>query len=481
MTAHGTKRGSHADVSAGKSTKRGRTDRLSTSGPVAAAAWLQKRLLLVVALLAWTSQSAHAITLEAALVRTLENNPAIREAKARLEQAAGRRISLRATALPDARVLTPAGVQGGKRAGEKSVEPFAFARGVFTQPLFDAAIPASYRRGNIELLLAEQRLNVAVMEQLHTARLAFYTAAYNNSLLALGEAQRQRLEKNVRAQSDRYEAGKADRQAVVVARLLEQEVKPRVEESRRLAGGALLALARTMGDDLGPAGKVPVVSSELSFDAVSLDVEAESAGAIARRADLKLARLLVRAALEDQRITAAAYYPKLDASISGDYIPVSDIRGGSEGSARRSDDIVSSEARLGVLYTWRVIDNGRTGGAGARQRAVREGNKLVVAQLEAQVPRELARIQNNLNALQARDDALSKASHVAEQTLADVQNNLAQGLSSPLEYRSAESSYLQTQAGILGVAFEQNLALAERDRVTGRYFQFFDDTGAKLH
>ncbi len=76
---------------------------------------------------------------------------------------------------------------------------------------------------------------------------------------------------------------------------------------------------------------------------------------------------------------------------------------------------------------------------------------------------------------------MSKASHVAEQTLADVQNNLAQGLSSPLEYRSAESSYLQTQAGILGVAFEQNLALAERDRVTGRYFQFFDDTGAKLH
>lgn len=439
------------------------------------------RLLVGFALLAWFAHPAAAITLDAALARTLENNPEIREAKARIEEAAGRRVVLRATALPDARVFTPAGVQGGHRAGEKSVQPFAFARGLFTQPLFDAAIPASYRRGNIELLLAEQRLNVAVMDQLHTARLAFYTAAYNQSLLALGEAQRERLEKNVRAQSDRYEAGTADRQAVVVARLLEEEVKPRVEESRRVGRGALLTLARTMGADLGPAGGLPTVESDLAFRAVSIDVNAEAATAIAYRADLKLARLLARAATEDQRIIEAAYYPRFDASISGDYIPVSDIRRGSEGSARRSDDIVSSEARLGAVATWRVIDNGKVGGAVTQQSAAREINELVVAQLEAQLPRELARIQNNLEALQARHDALSKAATVAEQTLNDVQNNLAQGLFSPLEYRSAETSYLQTKAGILGVAFEQNLALAERDRLTGRYFQFSGDTKAKLH
>ncbi len=74
--------------------------------------------------------------------------------------------------------------------------------------------------------------------------------------------------------------------------------------------------------------------------------------------------------------------------------------------------------------------------------------------------------------MQARQDALSKATVVAERTVADVQANLMQGLSSQLEYRTAESSYLQTKAGLLGVAFQQNLARAERDRITGRYFQF---------
>ena len=80
---------------------------------------------------------------------------------------------------------------------EPDPQPFGLARGFFTQPLFDAAVPASRRRGDMEVLLAQQRLNVAVVEQLHAARIAFYTALFNDSLRELGEAQRQRLAENV--------------------------------------------------------------------------------------------------------------------------------------------------------------------------------------------------------------------------------------------------------------------------------------------
>lgn len=424
---------------------------------------------------------ANGITLDAVFARTLENNPAIREAKIRLEEAAGRRLVLRATALPDSRILIPAGVQGGKRAGESSVQPFAFAQGYLRQPIFDARIPASYRRGNVEVLIAKQRLNLAVLEQLHAARIAFYTAAHNDALRALGEQQRERLTNNVRAQTDRYQAGEAQRGAVTLAQLLEQEVKPRLEESRRVSNGALLQLAQIMSDDLGPAAKLPSAEGSLQFAATSLDVEAEAAAAVQDRPDLKLARLLVRAAEEDQRIIEAAYYPAISAEISGNYIPVTDIRRGSEGSARRSDDIISSELRGGAIYSWRVIDNGKVGGAVLRAKAAREINQAVLAQLEADVPRGLARIQNNLRALQARHTALNKAAAVAEQTVTDVESNFSQGLSSQLEYRTAESSFLETKAGLLAVAFEQNLALAERDRITGRYFQFSDDTNGKVH
>ena len=431
--------------------------------------------------LAMPTASLRAVTLDAALARTLEKNPAILQAKTRLEQAAGRRVVLRASSLPDARIAVYGGVQGGERAGEKETQPFAFGQGFFVQPLFNAAIPPSYRRGNIEVLIAQQQLNVAVIEQLHGARVAFYTAAYNDSLRVLGEAQRQRLEGNVAAQSDRYQVGRADRGALTMARVLDQEMTPRLEESRRVSRGALLKLAQAMGDDLGQGATLPNADGELQFAAVQRNVDSASTAALQRRADLKLARLLVRAAAEDQRIIEAAYYPAINGTISGDYIPVSEIRRGSEGSARRSDDIISSEARAGVGYTWRVVDNGRVYGAAKRQRAIREINELVVSRLEASVPRELMQIDNTLRAIDARQASLSKAATVAERNVADIQSSLREGLSSQLEYRSAESSFLESKAGLLSAAFEQKMALAEWDRATGRYFQFSDDTAAKLH
>ena len=423
----------------------------------------------------------HAITLEAALTRTLEKNPSILQAKAQLERASGRRLVLRSLGFRDARLQIPGGLQGGKRAGEDPVQPFAFARGSLTQPLFHAGLPATYRRGDTEVLLAQQRLNVAVMDQLHLARVSFYTAAYQDSLRALGESQRERLEGNVRTQTDRYQAGQTERGAVTVARLLEEELLPRIEQSRRVSGAALLKLSETMGEDLGAGGKALTTEGSLQFAQTQIDFDAIAASALRDRPDLKLARLLVRAASEDQRIIEAEFYPAISGGLSGDYIPFSDVRRGAAGSGRRSDDIVSSELRAGAAYTWRVIDNGRVLGAVRRQRAVKEMNELVLAKLEAAVPRELARIQNNLRALAARQKALDRATVVAEQTVSDVLNNLSEGLSSQLEYRTAENSFLQTKAGLLAVAFDQNMALAEFDRVTGRYFQFSEDTNAKVH
>jgi len=104
-----------------------------------------KRIALgVMAFAVITSSSANAntITLDAALARTLEKNPEIVQARLALEQAAGRRLIFRSAAYPDFRLQVPAGVQGGKRADEPPVRPFAFARALFTQPLLHAAIPA---------------------------------------------------------------------------------------------------------------------------------------------------------------------------------------------------------------------------------------------------------------------------------------------------------------------------------------------------
>src|SRR5262245_1581663 len=90
---------------------------------------------------------APAITLDAVLNATLEKNPAILQAKLKVEQASGRRLVLRSVVWPSARLNIPAGVQGGYRAGSTTTRLFGFVRGALTQPLVDAAISPSLRRG----------------------------------------------------------------------------------------------------------------------------------------------------------------------------------------------------------------------------------------------------------------------------------------------------------------------------------------------
>jgi outer membrane protein TolC len=429
---------------------------------------------------ALAAPSNHALTLDAALARTLEKNPEIVQARIALEQAAGRRLLLRSNALPDVRIQGLAGVQGGERADEPPIRPFAFARGFFTQPLFDAAIPASRRRGDIEVLIAQQRLNVAIVEQLHTTRLAFYSALFNDSLHALGEAQRERLAQNVRTQEERYRAGQTNRAGLMSAQLLERELEPRIQEVQRGYEGALLTLATVMGNVGSRPDDTARPDGPLQFASINYDLAAETATALSQRADLQLARLLVRAAAEDQRIIEAQYYPALDATVAGTFIPVT-VRRSNGGSSSSSDNILSSEIAGGFAFTWRVIDNGKVGGQVARQRAIREMNELSLRQLEVNVSLELKRIANNLQAVEKRWKSLNAAVAAAEQNVNIIQRTLAEGLSSQLEFRTAESSFIETKNALLAAAYQQNVARAEWDRATGRYFQFSRDTGGRLH
>jgi len=249
--------------------------------------------LLVSMLAACYAHTAGAVTLQTVLQTTLERNPAIQEAKAGLEQAAGQRLVFRSVVWPDAEIGVPAGVQGGHRAGESGVKGFAVGRGVLTQTLFNAGLPASLRRGDVEVLIAQQQLNVAIVEQLHTARLAFYTALYNRSLESIRTEQQGRLQENATTQKTRFEAGLTDKSALTNATVQAAELNTRIEGARRAYRGAQLDLALAMGIDPSNAS-LPEPEGELQSAPVRVDLDSETAAALQRRADLKLARLFVQ-------------------------------------------------------------------------------------------------------------------------------------------------------------------------------------------
>jgi outer membrane protein len=419
------------------------------------------------------AHTAHAITLERVLQTTLEKNPAIQEAKAGLERAAGQRLVFRSVALPSAELGVPAGLQAGHRSGESGVKGFGVGRGSLDQVLFSMAVPPSLRRGDIEVLIAQQQLNVTVVEQLHAARLAFYAALYNRSLESVREEQRQKLEENVASQKNRYQAGLADKSAFTSATVQSSELVPEIESAHRAYREAQLRLAEAMAID--PAkSSLPEPEGELQFVRRRLDLDSETAAALERRADLKLARLFARAANEDERIIAADYYPAVGGNIHGEYVPVTGIH--RQGSTSKTQDFIGSEFMERAAYTWRVIDNGKVGGAVLQARAAREMNELTCRKLEANIGRELSHIANDLKAIEARETSLSEASESAEESARTVRENLVSGLISPLEYRYSQNAFLTTKSGLLDAIYQHNVTAAELDRASGLYFQFSDAT-----
>jgi outer membrane protein len=428
--------------------------------------------LFILIVTACCMHTAGAVTLQTVLQTTLERNPAIQEAKSGLEQAAGQRLVFRSVAWPDVELGVPAGVQAGHRAGETGVKGFGIVRGALTQTLFNAGLPASLRRGNVEVLIAQQQLNVSVVEQLHAARLAFYAALYNRSLESIRREQQRRLEENAATQRTRFEAGLADKNTLTSATVQASELDTQIESAHRAYLGAQLELASAMGIDPAKAS-LPEPEGELQSVPVRVDLDSETAAALQRRADLKLARLFVRAANEDQRVIAADYYPVVIGSIPGEYVPVTGIH--REGSTSKTQDFIGSEIREKATYTWRVVDNGKVGGAVLRARSAREINELTCRKLEVNIPRELSRIANDLKTTEVREKSLSSAAAAAEESARAVQENLASGLASPLEYRVTQNFFLETKSGLLEAIYQHNLAVAEWDRATGRYFQFSDD------
>ena len=432
------------------------------------------RALSLFALLsgAWYFSMLHgacAVTLEDAMRTTLEKNPAIQEAKGGLERAAGQRLVFRSIVWPQVELGIPAGVQFGHRAGESGVKGFGVGRGALDQTLFNMKVPPSLRRGDVEVLIAQQQLNVAVVEQLHAARLAFYAAVYNRSLESIRKEQQQRLQDNVTTQRTRYEAGLADKSALTGATIPATELNTQIESAHRAYLDAQLQLAQAMAID--PANRsLPEPEGELQFVPMRLDLGSEKAAALERRADVKLARLFVRAANHDERIIAADYYPALTGGLRGEYVPVTGIH--RQGSTSRTQDFIGSELRERAAYTWRVVDNGKVGGAVLRARSAREINELTCRKLEADVPRELSRIADWLNATEERERSVAGASEAAEESARVIQQNVASGLVSPLEYRVTQNEFLQSKSGLLDAIYQHNVAVAEWDRSTGRYFQF---------
>jgi outer membrane protein len=413
------------------------------------------------------------VTLAECYAQTLEQNTDIRRQRAGVEKAAGTRMVFTARALPRASVSGMGGYSGGSLYG--SGGPFMVVQTDMSQPLFDLGIPASLRRGKLEVILAQQTLNCAVTTQLHATRLAFVRALLAQRLVELHQQIETHLQANVRNAQQRFEAGVAARQAVRQAEVQLLSLKPALVKARRDYINAVTELDECKGSRATAKGplSLPSPAGSLEYAMLKMDLEKETARTLQRRPDLALLRDLIRAAAEEKRILQAGEYPLVALTLFSQFFPSAGVFG-VRPEIVSGQDPRQSETRYGGAFTWTVMDAGKIRGASSQVESGRQTMEITLRRLEENVSRELRVLAHTLETIDAKIAALKQSAAEAVELLKLVETRVKLGEATQLDFLNAQTNLLSTQRGILLAVFENENARADFDRITGRYLDFSD-------
>ena len=455
----------------------------------------------LVALALAPAARAETLTLEDCLRETAANNPAIIAARLEVQRATGIRLVLRARALPTLGVTGTVGYQGAQDTqtlAQRVRQPGGGATTTRTtsaraaqfiligtenleQPLFDAAIPAAWRRGDVGVQLARQNYYTAAVAQLYLTRALFYQTLRMQERGALLRQAGEVISTNVRTVEGLVNAGLRGRPDLLSAQVRLANFDPGVAEAAGGYRSSLALLLQRLGRRLGPgpggADALDRIALRGTLDEAALRFDAEAIGreALARRPDLQALREAVRASREDANIARGGYYPRVRLYVAGELLPQSFVRSNRPNAIRSTDQVQTTEIRPGVRGDWTIIDTGTVRGEAQRIDATRAETEVLLQRAERNIPGELAGVRALLDRSAATLETLQGNVDVAQNTLNIINAGVAQGINSQLEFLDAQSGFLETQLGIVDAKFALSVARNEFDRITGRFLKYVAD------
>ena len=449
--------------------------------------------------------AAESLTLADCLKETALNSPAIVEQQFAIQGAYGQRLALRATALPTLGTVVDAGYQGAQTSetlqstgvgangkplpdttSPRNSTAILLATGQLTQPIFDAAIPASWRLGTLGITAARQAFYTVATAELFRAHQLFIRTLYAQKREEVLRLTDRTLQTNLAARNALLDSGLGSRQDVLSAQVQRANFDPQVISNTGSFHANLATLLQVMGRRLPEArGKADpldgiTLAGNLDDGPLDFDPAAAARAALATRPDLQALRTEVKTFTENANVARAGYYPSVRIYLAGQYLPQTYVASAST-SSRVNDRVETTELRPGIRGEWTVIDTGTIRGQTQQFDALRAavGNQL--HNLELTIPGDLATVRAQADAARASMEELQSNVAISQDTLNIIQAGVAQGLNSQLEFLDAQNGVFDTRLGLLEAQETLGLAHAEFDRITGRYVRYVPDTHPASH
>ena len=444
------------------------------------------------------------LTLADCLRETAEHNPDILAQQAGIQQATAERLVLRARALPKFSVGGLLGYLGARTDetlqvpvtinGKKTIVDVTTARPAteavigaedLGQPIFDAAIPASFRRGTIGITVAQENFYTVASAQLYQTRIFFYQALFQQENGEVLRGIDRSFGGEVKSLDQLVTAGLVGRQSLLAAQVQRTNFGTSLLANTGSVQTGLTSLLQNMGRNLGPAGTPgsPAAANihlagELDTREISFDAPAMAREALAHRPDIRALRATVRQANEDANIVRGGYYPTVRLYLDGELVPNTFVQRTGSNSERESDQTQTTELRPGVQANWTIIDTGLVRGTVNNLQAGRDAILVALQQAERNLPSDFALLRAQMTGAANRINALQSNVGVAQDTLNTVQSGVAQGVNTQIELFDAQNGVLSARSGLLAAELDMSVAHAEFDRLTGRYLHFTNEAPA---
>jgi outer membrane protein TolC len=452
------------------------------------------------------------MSLDRAVQIALRQNPDILKALQEIERTRGQVIEVRSQALPH---LTLTGrydqqdkrlIEVGDRGGGGSIDTGSFQgavpddllnalsgtfdqgaqQGGFTDKSWSVTLEVRqvlYAGGQVRAALKIAKLTEdnsywALRDTVDTViartRTQFYNVLLARALIFVAEESVKLQEDQLKDQQNRFDAGTVPRFNVLRAEVELANVRPNLIRARNNLLIAQLDLAKTLGIEAGPDGRITFnVLGELSVAGRPKALGTALELARERRPFLKVQRQRILIETEQIKVALAGYKPRLDAN--GGYL----VR-----NSRLTDSLDDTVNGwfFGVSGSWDLFDGFATAGRVKQARAILETARVTYDDSVRQVELEVQQAYANLQ--QARETIQSQQKNVEQalEALRLANERLAAGAGTQLDVLDARVALTRARSTEVEARADYSKALAEYDRATATnttYDDGFDDPLAR--
>ncbi len=414
-----------------------------------------------------TAQEVMTLSLDEAVEIAMRQNPSILAAQQEILRTEGEVVEVRAQALPRAALASSYDQQAesltNNRSGFGNSQSQSWRVAIEGEQLLYSG--GQVRAALTFASLAKQSSFYSLRETIDTVlenvRRQYYQVLLAEALIRVQEESVELLNRELTDERNRFEAGTVPRFNVLRAEVEVANARPLLIRARNSYRIAQLELAKLLGIDFQSSGIATLpfnLTGRMIYEPGKIDLENSINLALERRAFLKIQRLAILQEVEQIKIAAAGYKPRLSAV------------GGYEVRSDQASDDLSDNLRgwfLGVRGSWNIFDGFETSGRLQQARARLETTQVNYEDSERQVKLEVQSaisriieaeelVQSQLLTIESADEALRLA-----------RERLAAGAGTQLEVLDARVSRTRAQITELEARFDYVTAVAELDRATG--------------